>query len=1321
MSEKRNEFNELYSEVRPLLLKEVKKIIDALGGNPDENIVALTTAVGTSYDYFNDYIMDDEDEYEIEEDDIEELESDNSANEYKKVKAFPYYNILEFITLTGLYAMKGKGFDCSKLEESFGYANCLGGLIAYFNKRTKKVDIDNAFKELQGIEREIDFEQYAEEDLYIDDIKHVQGLFKRVEVESANVDTYIELGEIARKILKLETVDETLDDRLSYIMESSFALKEYLGIWTGDLNNPVVSLDRHGTTIPQGKHGKKDYIHGKLNDQVYVLEPYEIFRKDVYTAFFSKLGLHLEEDVNVCYSRCFDFNKISEAFVDAYTSGNIGRGDTVNIEPIYFPYKMLEIIEKYAYRSRLNKSMTGSVDELVYRTDDALKADKICNLKTYVAYVKSEMEREINYYLGVMFVKFIRGYKIEWFDTSAFKANNDYVVPSIEFLATDYGSVSTTPEASQLCSFMQSAIRYCVDCMTTCITLYKETIDIEETAHAKLYSFIDFYFKFCFSRNEPISTGTNEMIIKSILGVGKQFGAVNDNINTRKDITGRFVYYDLVHIVNQEYSNGIPLFAYHAIDTLRNRSENKTDYPVSWDNILLGKSTSDKLLFSKYNSKEIALQRNTLHIIHAGSRSGKGVMCYNIFATAVASQVPIFYIDRKPDSVMPLLDIGNRMFAVNGGDVGILKGDFKSKGNGSAIISRSNNPISAPPYLSLSEDEMYDFVYLRAFLLVRQMMSVREKGKNLAFTQFYNNLIGEKSPLVMVLDEITNYLEKQVVDVKIREKAMITDKIKESIVGKDAEIQKIKDTIAKEEAKEKGYNQNTVDVANRKLASVSPLDPEGVYWRAVYNGARSIYSEIRGKVNAASSLSNNLHTFVIGQDTTALRNGIDRTSLPLPEDRPHASMLYTKSEGDLNPILRTFQNTKGVDFLIGYRGERPWYLGQNYMTKPKDLLSQEKRYFAYRSGSFTAESLSYLEDPNGDVNYVNSWTYIKPFLILNNSDMPDRLPENGENPDAYINIMQDKSSFVGQCIGQCYKAGISPEELIGQNSEESADNVINKAVGFEDYIKKVVEGSSDVASSWEGIVNSLNKSGDLMDEFVKDYYGYTGGWRSFIHDLNPEYIITFEGELADGTNADVRKRLSSTYFMEGIQQYDVVSLFGGREKLGSIAAYYGDAASDAVPDEDLLLGGQEEFSNPDVAELNVSDGDFDDIDFEDSFSESDISDEVTVDEDDAFDTMGYDEDMSEPSSFTTMDTPMGLNFDAPPVNPQSIKASQEQMNIQTVTDTAYEILCAEVIKNVTAYVRKNYGDTVADNEYMINIIHNYAHAETTAYLQEGGQ
>lgn len=87
---------------------------------------------------------------------------------------------------------------------------------------------------------------------------------------------------------------------------------------------------------------------------------------------------------------------------------------------------------------------------------------------------------------------------------------------------------------------------------------------------------------------------------------------------------------------------------------------------LSWKNILLGKYTDGSLCTSGSESK-ISLQSSTLHSIYAGSRSGKGVMCFNIFATAIASGLPLFYLDRKPDTAVIMRKLCPSMFAVNGG------------------------------------------------------------------------------------------------------------------------------------------------------------------------------------------------------------------------------------------------------------------------------------------------------------------------------------------------------------------------------------------------------------------------------------------------------------------------------------------------------------------------------------------------------------------------------------------------------------------------------------------------------------------------------
>ena len=302
-------------------------------------------------------------------------------------------------------------------------------------------------------------------------------------------------------------------------MESSFALKEYFGIWTDDKEHPVISLNRN-KCIPG-----KDYYNSRLDGEdghIYNIEPISFFNKSIREALNEHLSLTFvaSGDIrNISQSRTFDLVDIYNNFNKAYI-----EGDEINIRPIYFPYKMLEIIEKYKY-TKFNANNRYPVQH--YKRSDVLDVKDCGNLETFVNYELKNIEEELNYFVGLVTVDYVKNEATRpiWAIENLKDFENDgELIKDLYILFHNNKFDTNTVEFGKFTTRVDSAIKYCIDCMTNCILLYKEQIQkIPEKHNCYSYTVNDFYFKICISNTKlpidglnGISESKNEAIIHKI-------------------------------------------------------------------------------------------------------------------------------------------------------------------------------------------------------------------------------------------------------------------------------------------------------------------------------------------------------------------------------------------------------------------------------------------------------------------------------------------------------------------------------------------------------------------------------------------------------------------------------------------------------------------------------------------------------------------------------------------------------------------------------------------------------------------------------------
>ena len=209
-----------------------------------------------------------------------------------------------------------------------------------------------------------------------------------------------------------------------------------------------------------------------------------------------------------------------------------------------------------------------------------------------------------------------------------------------------------------------------------------------------------------------------------------------------------------------------PLFGYKAAELFKRQG-----IAISNSNILIGEDSSGTPLFSKPGTdSKINMTSKIFHRLSSGSRSGKGVMTMNILASLMANDVPVFYVDRKPDMTGELAHLTDgKMFLVNGGSLAQddVHGAFINDGFMLQPYNSKNKDDFKMPYLVsvFGEDfgtrwdgALGDFVYAKAMIftlsLVAARVLIKRDGR---YTQDAINDLHLNKNIAVVLDEITNW------------------------------------------------------------------------------------------------------------------------------------------------------------------------------------------------------------------------------------------------------------------------------------------------------------------------------------------------------------------------------------------------------------------------------------------------------------------------------------------------------------------------------------------------------------------------------------
>lgn len=618
----------------------------------------------------------------------------------------------------------------------------------------------------------------------------------------------------------------------------------------------------------------------------------------------------------------------------------------------------------------------------------------------------------------------------------------------------------------------------------------------------------------------------------------------------------------IIHIVkDSNFVYAQPQFAYKVLKMLQRQGRK-----LSWkDEILIGENED----FTPYTfSKGSKFHDNKLHCIFAGSRSGKGVMCSNIFCTAIASSMPIFYLDGKPDTATLLYSLSKgRMFAINSGNyVNKFDPDDYFKYTQDINNFRIPSVLKQEPCFNDIKSLNY-MAYIKGALLVLELTFYLTKVKTGAFAEWAKKTGVTKNGFVLVLDELNIFFSEY--GSTLYGKALSYHK-NASKLGK-------KLTRKKDETDE-AFNERLKEELNSDGGIIANIP--NVYSTMLMESLRNTITTLSGIANAKQGgIADNLHIFMIGQNLSEIISSINfsaksaSTLLPIINADSNTQM-YEAKGGGVNHFLTTVLSACAAkaDVTAGFGGPQKYnYLGQNSNTEVSNRLNGERRMFAFKSGNLASEEFMNSVQPK-DGEHVNTydWHFFKPYLILNDSLTPpmiykdDMFEYNNEDEDAikdFLDVKDSenvligdsvvegdylkhiiaagqqniaskytnsdgkselrllKSQYAGQSLFFLNKAGVSVVPVIYQNGVDEDDDLGNRyedmfktvqfhsGTGFEGYMRMIAKGlgvSADIIS------DTLALSGEVVNKYIQMVYGYKGDFKQFVLDFTvPAYPVGF--------------------------------------------------------------------------------------------------------------------------------------------------------------------------------------------------------------------
>lgn len=583
---------------------------------------------------------------------------------------------------------------------------------------------------------------------------------------------------------------------------------------------------------------------------------------------------------------------------------------------------------------------------------------------------------------------------------------------------------------------------------------------------------------------------------------------------------------DFAKDFNPEVTEKEPLFGYKAVLDYIDKG-----VALSWDKILLGEDLKGTPIFASKDDR-IQLQTHTLHNIFAGSRSGKGVMTMNILVSAVASNKPIYYIDRKPDMASMFFEIIGEnplnMFLVNGGDIqdGADPSRYFAE-SGKAIEGWKTAYNNLPDWLLEMTDVFNgsyagfygDMVYLRAILLVIGIIVARAKNKEL------RDMLGGDAGVIVIIDEITNWMnefESKYFSSKGVLASYIEDMSKYNKAESDFEeatlmldAEGLDDKDHSKYVKQRIKSQALLQAGKQNKSYLRTA-----YIRDLFQKYAESLLELGAKLNAGFN-DEKFFTdiFLIGQDLEREDYLVTSTMYPINKTDGKFGVAGF-SDSKHSPLRGALNKIGQKDWFFGYNAPHTEYVGADGNTSTSKYITG-KRMFCYVPDS----NMDTVKTTEPSKKY-----FFKPYLVLNKNCEDD---PNGEEAG------KGKYTYVSQCRNRVNEGGkdlwseirlkhLQNQDINNLSEEDKKYGNLHEGVGFRGLVNLVKQSS--------GVSNfsptDLKSSADFAN-LVATSMGYTD-YRSLLFDLSPAGLFSVKDVVAALENpqkyqSDIKGRFPNMY------------------------------------------------------------------------------------------------------------------------------------------------------------------------------------------------
>lgn len=1150
-----DKFYEIYSGIEDELKENSQKRAKSLGV-PDIK-ASIDMITGKSYEILKKELGELPDNLSIE-------DYNEWIREGEKTQEFEVLRFMLLASIT-LYFGDSNSNSYLKSDNIFGYTGCFKNLEIFFSLTDKaKGELSkNILKTLQASNREIDIVSYFNNKVYIEDVELIASYLsssdEQEEEESSSDLIELIIGAFGEDI---EDKAKTITEVYRKMLAANFGLKTYKAVMTlsAEKDKALIGLKTDGGVRAE----KTEFSEAaKIGLQ--------------YVPILRNMLSHLK----VSNERQFKPDIIIKQF------------NTDQNKILYFPRKILEftslskITEAKATNS--NYAYCSSIKEgsPLAKFRDASK-----NLESYCKFIYYKMEREI--------VNFTVALCTDSYNKLDKKARDKHTLE--EILTNPLCELN-----DEFTAKIHSGLIYYMKCVTTAVILVSCNTEKKKLAGRTISNIIDFRIKVACNmaiNNRVLNLMSNREfcgILSSQMYKNKDTLATKNPIEESLELSDHYGnrMIDYCYIFNTDLAFGRPIFAYKALEAVQAQGKQ-----LSWQELLLGENPDGSLCISGQGQK-VNLQGGTLHYLIAGSRSGKGVAGYGLFAPAIASGIPVFYCDRKPDTAVVLKKLAPNMFAVNGGQHGTE--DYAHLFEPSSILRR----IKLPKYLEgtfgaldANNVVVHDYIYFRALLLIFNLVLYIEKGMTYdgpGQQETYNAIKSKLSNgMLVVIDEFTNFMDNF-----LGEKPTTTGWFKECISNAKIkqfrkELINIKTAMDKDSKKGEDCHdalETALDVAK---ASISL---ESLYFTSLAEKYQALVKDYGGRFNAGASnfIKSQVQIFIIGQSFPVKYMGgqleFKRSNGQTSASRFNATTHTTKVGTGPDVLLLEMLNQKlNPDYILGYqpddKGGIPAYLAQRVKGfPPASYLTLSRRCFCYHKPAvnYTADTIEKLTNTAKHFGsntqemkrfLENEFTYYKPYLVLNNGIVPpaELLYDNHTDPKIHDKRQgkgfpeYSESQFVGQVISNCERVGLNWDDLLNDNKAPDGSGGLHPCVGFENYIQQMCG---------EFPTEALNSSGDVMNMFIQQVYGYDGDWLDFLCDFRPEALFG-PGDFFKS----VPERLTESFFHETLlvekNGHSFSSIQG--EALESLLSYYSGAT---VSDEADDIGELGEDTNEDESMLTA--------------------------------------------------------------------------------------------------------------------------------------